>query len=79
FSAGLLYRFKDALIPTIELEKSNFAVGMSYDVTLSKLSSGTKYRGGFEIYLRLKALDSYLYKDKEKPGKPDASDGQPKY
>lgn len=79
FSAGLLYRFKDALIPTIELEKSNLAIGMSYDVTLSKLSGGTKYRGGLEIYLRLKAVDSYLYKDKNKPVKPDNNDGQPKY
>jgi len=67
FSAGLLYRFKDALIPTMEFEKSNFAIGLSYDVTLSKLSKTSKYQGGLEIHLRLKAPDSPSQQNKKTP------------
>lgn len=68
-SVGALYRFKDAIIPTAEFQKSNYIIAMSYDVNVSKFSNGTKFRGGFEICLRIIAPGKYLYIDKEQPKK----------
>jgi type IX secretion system PorP/SprF family membrane protein len=65
FSAGLLYRFKDALIPTMEFEKGNAAIGISYDVNLSKFSKSSKYQGGLELYLRLKAPGNNSHDEKK--------------
>ena len=40
FSAGVFYRYQDAIIPTFKLEYKNLAFGYSYDVTNSSLASG---------------------------------------
>jgi type IX secretion system PorP/SprF family membrane protein len=51
-SLGLNYRLKDALITSVMFEYSNFAVGFSYDINLSTLSTASNSRGGFELALR---------------------------
>ena len=59
-SFGAYYRFGDALIPTFEIEKAGYAFGISYDVNVSKLSTVTSCRGGFEFTLRL--INSDIFK-----------------
>lgn len=52
FSLGGYYRVEDAFIAVAKFEYSNYAIGFSYDVNLSKLRTVSKARGGFEISLR---------------------------
>jgi len=52
FSAGIQYRLKDAIVPVILLEYANYAIGISYDVNVSRLTTATQGKGGFEISLR---------------------------
>ena len=52
YSIGAHYRIGDAMIFTVMYEYSNYAIGISYDVNLSKLTSVSKSRGGLEISLR---------------------------
>lgn len=52
FSIGGYYRMQDAFIAVAKFEYSNYAIGFSYDVNLSKLKTVSKARGGFEISLR---------------------------
>ena len=52
FSFGGLYRVGDAVIPQIQIEYANFAIGLSYDVNISGLTKYTDGRGGLEISLR---------------------------
>lgn len=49
FSAGLMYRFADAVIPVVRLKYSGYSFGVSYDVNASKLATASNLRGGFEI------------------------------
>jgi len=51
-SFGSLFRLGDAVIPQVQLEYANFALGLSYDVNVSGLTKCTYGRGGFEISLR---------------------------
>ncbi|HHZ64359.1 MAG TPA: type IX secretion system membrane protein PorP/SprF [Flavobacteriales bacterium] len=51
-SIGAYYRIKDAFIPAILFEISNFSIGFSYDVNVSDLSKASNGRGGSEISLR---------------------------
>lgn len=51
-SLGGYYRAKDALIVLVKYEYSNYAIGFSYDINLSKLRTVTSARGGLEISLR---------------------------
>ena len=53
-TAGILYRWDDAIIPVIQLELSKFTIGTSYDVNISKLVVASQYRGGFELTLSYK-------------------------
>lgn len=52
FSLGAYYRFQDAFIAIAKFEYSNYSIGFSYDVNLSKLRVASSSRGGFEISLR---------------------------
>jgi type IX secretion system PorP/SprF family membrane protein len=54
-SLGLMYRYKDAIAPTFQLDKGNMIVGLSYDVNVSAFSNASKFRGGFELSLRFRA------------------------
>lgn len=51
-SLGGLYRYADAFIPYVQLEFTDYTVGLSYDVNISGLTNATSGRGGFEISLR---------------------------
>ena len=48
---GGWYRFSDAFIINARLDWKNFALGMSYDINISKINVATESRGGFEISL----------------------------
>ena len=52
FSLGGLYRVGDAFIPCLQLEFANYAIGLSYDSNISKLSNATSGKGGLEISLK---------------------------
>ncbi len=69
FSIGALYRVNDAFIPTAEFQKANYILALSYDVNASKFTTATKFRGGFQICLRIIAPGTYLYIDKDTPPK----------
>lgn len=51
-SAGFQYRSADAINPMALFEYSDFALGVSYDVNVSSLKTGTRGRGGFEFAIR---------------------------
>lgn len=51
-SFGGYYRTGDAIIAHALCEINDIALGISYDINVSKLSTATKGRGGFEIMLR---------------------------
>lgn len=51
-SAGVQYRFEDAVIPVMLFEYAYYALGISYDANTSSLRQGTQGKGGFEISLR---------------------------
>lgn len=48
---GAFVRLKDAIIPVAKIEMRPLAVSVSYDANISKLSSATRGRGGFELAL----------------------------
>ena len=48
-TAGLFYRFQDAIIPVVRLKYKNTSVGASYDVNVSTLKQASKLRGGYEM------------------------------
>lgn len=51
-SIGGHYRVADALIASVILEMSSFALGFSYDINVSPLTPASQSRGGFELSLR---------------------------
>ncbi|MEJ7587888.1 MAG: PorP/SprF family type IX secretion system membrane protein [Ferruginibacter sp.] len=57
---GAFLRWQDALIPVAKLEIKPFAVSVSYDANISKLSSASGGRGGFEMGL---SYQKYLARD----------------
>ena len=46
---GAYIRWNDAIIPVAKLEMKPLSFAVSYDVNISRLSQGSKGRGGFEI------------------------------
>jgi type IX secretion system PorP/SprF family membrane protein len=50
-SAGAFMRWNDAVIPVVKLDYYNFAIGLTYDVNISKLNVASQSRGGFEATL----------------------------
>lgn len=51
FYVGAWARMKDAIIPYIGLEVSDFRLGVTYDVNTSSLKTGSSGRGGMEVSL----------------------------
>lgn len=49
---GLHYRVKDAVIPSLYYEYSNFLIGFAYDINTSSYKSSTSGRGGAELSLK---------------------------
>jgi type IX secretion system PorP/SprF family membrane protein len=57
---GAFVRWGDAVIPTLKLDYHKFAFGLSYDVNISKLSTKSIGRGGFELSITYAGfLDKY--------------------
>lgn len=50
-SGGAFIRWNDAIIPVLKLDYYNLAVGLTYDVNISKLTGASGARGGFEVSL----------------------------
>lgn len=46
---GAFVRWGDAVMPMVKLDMKNFALGLSYDVNISKLQVASNWRGGFEL------------------------------
>ncbi|MEI6851788.1 MAG: PorP/SprF family type IX secretion system membrane protein [Bacteroidota bacterium] len=63
FTAGVIYRHKDAIIPQVFFEVSNFGIGLSYDVNISSFATATKYNGGLEVSIRYSKFRGALYKN----------------
>ncbi|MPM48094.1 hypothetical protein SDC9_94816 [bioreactor metagenome] len=51
-SLGGYFRTGDAVIAHALVELNDFAVGLSYDINVSKLTNATSGKGGFEIMVR---------------------------
>ncbi len=58
-AVGANYRFGDALIPAVMLQWTKYAIGLSYDINLSKLTNVSKKQGGLEISLRFNTSPGY--------------------
>ena len=58
FSIGLFHRWNDALVGKSMLEWSNYSVGFAYDINISSLTTVSRSRGGFEIFLRYNIVNS---------------------
>jgi hypothetical protein len=50
-AVGATYRWKDALVPILKLYTHQLGIGLSYDVNISKLTTASQFRGGFELSL----------------------------
>jgi type IX secretion system PorP/SprF family membrane protein len=50
--AGAFLRWGDAVIPTIQMEYRPFTASLSYDVNISRLTTTSYGRGGFELSLK---------------------------
>jgi len=58
-SIGGYYRLQDAIIAVVKFEYANYAVGLSYDINVSGLTTVSKARGGFEVSLRFIAPSAF--------------------
>ncbi len=65
---GVYYRVGDAIIPQINVDMGKYAVGVAYDLNISKYRTVSNYQGGFEIYLKFMTLDDALFKRKREHG-----------
>ncbi len=68
-SYGVFYRKADAFILMMLVEwKEQYALGLSYDITISKLSKTSTGRGGMELMLRYTPPSTYLYQKRKGGG-----------
>jgi type IX secretion system PorP/SprF family membrane protein len=65
---GVYYRVNDAIIPQINLDLGKYAIGVAYDLNVSKYKQVSKLNGGFEIYLKFMSLGDALFKRKREHG-----------
>jgi len=65
-SGGAFYRWNDALVPVLKLDYNQFAIGVTYDVNVSKLKTASQYRGAYEITLSYKAFRNSVNSSAEK-------------
>ena len=56
-SAGLFYRWKDAVMPVVKLDYNKVSIGITYDLNTSKLKSASQLRGGYEVTLSYKTFN----------------------
>lgn len=48
---GVYYRLKDAIIPALRIDYKNYSLGISYDISLSKVFGASRGMGGVEVSL----------------------------
>lgn len=65
---GVYYRVGDAIIPQVNVDMGKYAVGVAYDLNISKYKQVSHMQGGFEIYLKFMTLDDALFKRKREHG-----------
>ena len=65
---GVYYRVSDAIIPQVYLDMGKYAIGVAYDLNVSKFKQVSKMNGGFEICLKFMSLDDALFKRKREHG-----------
>jgi type IX secretion system PorP/SprF family membrane protein len=53
---GSMIRLKDAVVPTVKLEKERLAIAISYDVNVSKLKTASMSRGGIELSISYRSF-----------------------
>ena len=58
FQAGCWYRLRDAIIPYLGLQLRSYHVSLSYDANISKLSTASNFKGGFELTMTYNFLDN---------------------
>ncbi|OLY94590.1 hypothetical protein BUE76_01370 [Cnuella takakiae] len=56
FSVGAFYRWNDAVVPVVKLDLYKLAIGLTYDVNVSKLRTASQFRGGFELTVSYKSF-----------------------
>ena len=56
-SLGLFSRFRDALVGKILFDYDQYSIGFAYDINVSSLTTVSKARGGFELFLRFNMND----------------------
>lgn len=59
---GVYYRVGDAVIPQLNVDMGKYAIGLAYDLNISKFRQVSNLNGGFEIYLKFMTLDDALFK-----------------
>lgn len=62
FYLGGYYRLGDAFIPSMMIDFSNFNMGVTYDINISKLKTATNAKGGMEVSLRFITPNPFNYK-----------------
>lgn len=65
---GVYYRVGDAVIPQLNVDMGKYAIGLAYDLNISKFRQVSNLNGGFEIYLKFMTLDDALFKRKREHG-----------
>ena len=58
---GTFIRLGDAFIPSVTLEFDRYSIGASYDVNTSPLRAASNFSGGFEISLKFRTPNPYLW------------------
>jgi type IX secretion system PorP/SprF family membrane protein len=65
---GGIYRWNDALAPIVQLNYKKWTAGLSYDINVSKLTTASAARGGFEFtvgfrnFINSRIISSYKMK-----------------
>lgn len=63
---GAYFRAKDAAIVSFLLEHSRYAIGMSYDMNVSRLKVASAGRGGFELSLRYTGGNPFIVQSRSR-------------
>lgn len=66
FSIGATYRSSDAIVPQIQLELGSYIIGLSYEITTSKLNNAAQ--GGFEVSFQWANMNNALFKGRRTKG-----------
>ena len=61
---GLFYRWGDSFIPSVTFEFDHYSIGLSYDVTTSQLRNVSNGAGGFEVSVKFRTPNPYLWQGK---------------